>query len=75
MVMEDWLKGRERIEERKMSKQPLPAPTASAIGPCPTIFQFVGRLGTGSLSRTIATPDHPCLLGKNPVKLKGFKRC
>ena len=42
-----------------MSKQPLPAPTASAIGPCPTIIQIVGRPGTGSLPSTIAPPDHP----------------
>ena len=34
----------------KMSKQPPPAPTASAVGPCP---------GTGSLPSTIAPPDHP----------------
>ena len=30
-----------------MSKQPPPAPTASAVGPCPTIIQIVGRSGTG----------------------------
>ena len=27
----------------KISKQPPPAPTASAVGPCPTIIQIVGR--------------------------------
>ena len=43
----------------KMSKQPPPAPTASAEGPCPTIIQIVGRPGTGSLPSTIAPPDHP----------------
>ena len=32
-----------------MSKQPPPAPTASAIGPCPTVIKIVGRPGTGSL--------------------------
>ena len=32
-----------------MSKQPRPAPAASAIGSCPTIIQIVGRPGTGSL--------------------------
>ena len=42
-----------------MSKQPPPAPTASATGPCPTIIQIVGRPDTGSLPRTIAPPDHP----------------
>ena len=44
----------ERIEERKMSKQPPPAPFASAIGPCPTITQIVGRPGTGSFPRTVS---------------------
>ena len=43
----------------KMSKQPPPAPTASAVGPCPTVIQIVGRPGTGSLHSTIAPPDHP----------------
>ena len=43
----------------KMSKQPPPAPTASAEGPCPTIIQIVGRPGTESLPSTIAPPDHP----------------
>ena len=43
----------------KMSKQPPPAPTASAVDPCPTVIQIVGRPGTGSLPSTIAPPDHP----------------
>ena len=43
----------------KMSKQPPPAPTASAVGPCRTIIQIAGRPGTGILPRTIAPPDHP----------------
>ena len=43
----------------KMSKQPPPALTASAVGPCPTVIQTVGRPGTGSLPSTIAPPDHP----------------
>ena len=45
-----------------MSKQPPPAyfaTIASAISPCPTIIQIVGRPDTGSLPRTIAPPDHP----------------
>ena len=45
----------------KMSKPPPPAPTASAIGPCPTVIKIVGRPGTGSLPSTIAPPDHPRL--------------
>ena len=40
-----------------MSKQPPPAPTASAVAPCPTVIQIVGRPGTGSLPSTIAPPD------------------
>ena len=43
----------------KLSKQPPPAPTASAVGPCPTVFKIVGRPGTGSLPSTFAPPDHP----------------
>ena len=43
----------------KMSKQPPPAPTASAVGPCPTVIRIVGRPGTGSFPCTIAPPDHP----------------
>ena len=43
----------------KMSKQPPTAATASAVGPCPTVIQIVGRPGTGSLPSTIAPPDHP----------------
>ena len=35
-----------------MSKQSPPAPAVSAIGPCPTIIQTVGRPGTGSLPST-----------------------
>ena len=48
---------KEKINERqeiKMSKQPPPAPTASAVGPCPTIIQTSRTPGTGSLPRTIA---------------------
>ena len=45
-----------------MSKQPPPAPIASAIGPCPTTIKTVGRHGTGSLPRTIEPPDHPIII-------------
>ena len=37
----------ERMEKSKMPKQP----------PCPTIIQIVGRPGTGSWPRAIASPD------------------
>ena len=43
----------------KMSKQPPPAPTASAVGSCPTVIHIIGRPGPGSLPSTIAPPDHP----------------
>ena len=43
----------------EMPKPPPPAPTASAIGTCPTVIKFAGRPGTGSLPSTIAPPDHP----------------
>ena len=54
-----------------MSKQPPPAPTVSAVGPCPTVIQIVGRPGTGSLPSTIAPPGGwsggAKVLGKLPV--------
>ena len=49
-------KGQTRV---KICKQPPPAPTASAVGPCPIEIQIVGRPSTGSLPSTIAPPDHP----------------
>ena len=45
-----------------MTKTTPPAPTASAVGPCPSI-QIVGRPGTGSLPSTITPPDHPYFCG------------
>ena len=50
-----------------MAKQPPPAPTASAVGPCPTVIQIVGRPGTGSLPKlsevtcTSCKKDQKCL--------------
>ena len=44
-----------------MSKQPSPAPITSAVGPCPTITNVVGRPGTGSLPSTFAPPHHPSI--------------
>ena len=41
-----------------MSKQPPPAPTASAVGPCPTVIQIVGRPGTGSLPTRPPLPTY-----------------
>ena len=55
-----------------MSKQTPPAPTASAVGPCPTIIQIVGRPGTGSLPRTIAPPDHPLFISKEDLSHTDF---
>ena len=57
----------------KMSKPPPPTPTASAIGPCPTVIKIVGRPGTGSLPSTIAPPDHP-LSQRGLVGWFGFNR-
>ena len=54
-----------------MTKPPPPASTASAIGPCPTIIQIVGRPGTGSLPSTIAPPDHPQERRKYVQSLRG----
>ena len=51
----------ERIDESKNVQNTQPAPTASAIRPCPCpiVIKIVGRPGTGSLPSTIAPPDHP----------------
>ena len=51
-----------------MSKQPPPAPTASAVGPCPTVVKIVGRPGTGSLPSTIAPSDQPRFGFKGPLR-------
>ena len=50
----------EMIDESIMSEQAPPAPTVSAVGPCPAIIK-ISRMppGTGSLPSTIASPDHP----------------
>ena len=42
-----------------MFKQPPPAPTASAVGPCPTLTHISRTPGTGSLFSTIAPPPPP----------------
>ena len=57
-----------------MSKQPPPAPTASAVGPCPTVIKIVGRPGTESLPSTFAPPDHPQILRKycDIFKIRSF---
>ena len=39
-----------------MSKQPPPAPTASAVGPCPTVIHIVSSPGSGSYP---APSHHP----------------
>ena len=54
----------------KMSKQPPPALTASAVGPCPTVIQIVGRPYTGSLPSTIAPPDLPRLMTELVVNVQ-----
>ena len=55
-----------------MSKQPPPAPTASAVGPCPTLSKLVGPPGTGSLPRTIVPPDHSHFLRKADDPIESF---
>ena len=50
---------KERIAENKNAQTTPTAPTASAVGPCPTVIQIVGRPGSGSVPGTIAPTDHP----------------
>ena len=65
-------KERKIIETRdKMSKQPPPAPTASAVGPCPTIFQISRTPRHWKFTqhhRTTRPP--PCKFGENRLKVK-----
>ena len=63
-------KRREKIADSKNVQTAPPAPTASVIGPCPTLIQIVGRPGTGSLPRTIVPPDHPQNKGRGLVDRK-----
>ena len=58
----------ERVDESKNVQTTPPAPNASAVGPCPTVIQIVGRPGTGSLPRTIAPPYHPQTVMKISTK-------
>ena len=51
-------KRKERIDESKNVQTTPPAPTASAVGPCPYEIQIVGRPGTASLSSTTRPPPH-----------------
>ena len=52
-------RGEKRQMRVKMSNQPPPAPTASTIGPWPTIIQTVGRPGTGSYPGPSHHPTTP----------------
>ena len=52
--------GEKRGDDRRekiIVKQPSPAPTASTVGPCPTIIQ-ISRTGPESFPSTIAPADH-----------------
>ena len=44
----------------KMSKQPPPAHTASAVGPCPTVIQIVGRPALEVYPASSHHPTTPC---------------
>ena len=63
-------KGEMRV---KMSKQPPPAPTASAVGPCPTVIQIVGRPGTGSFPAPSHHPTTP--EGERGERIDESKKC
>ena len=61
---------REMIDESKNVQTTPPAPTTSAVGPCPAVIQIVGCPGTGSLSSTIAPPDHPRFICNSVLGVK-----
>ena len=52
-----------------MSKQPPPAPTVSAVGPCPTAIQIVGRPSTGFYP---APSHHPTTPSTNKIVTLNF---
>ena len=58
-----------------MSKQLPPAAIASAIGPCRTIFQIVGRPCTEGLPETSHHPTTPDRIEKNKRMKIAYRRC
>ena len=55
-------RGEKRIDESKnVQRTPTRPFYKRGIGPCPTVIQIVGHLGTGRLPSTIAPPDHPTM--------------
>ena len=63
-------RGEKRTDDSKNVQTPPPAPTTSAVGPCPTVIQIVGRPSTGSLPSTIAPSGHPRIrVGQGPTAL------
>ena len=54
-------RGEKGLMRVKMSKQPPPAPTARAVGPCPTLIQTSRTPRHWKLPRTITPHDHPLL--------------
>ena len=53
-----------------MSKHPPPAPTASAVGPCPTVIQVVGRPRHWKFTRHHRTTRPPPLILKASTKFR-----
>ena len=62
---------RELIDERKMSTQPPPAPTASVVDPCPTLIQISRTPWHWKFTqnhRTTRPPHPPLSLGDGPIQ-------
>ena len=49
------------IDERKISKQPPPASTASAEGPCPTLVQISLRILNGRFGKDAINGNFTCI--------------
>ena len=58
-------KKREMIDERKMSEQSPPAPTASALGPCPSLAK-ISRTPRHALEVYPAASHHPSIPPPTP---------
>ena len=67
-------KKKEMTDERKMSKQPSPKPTASAVGPCPTVSQISTTPRHWKFTQhhrsTQTTPSHSCSVGRRTMYRK-----
>ena len=64
-ILERGKKKKEMKDERKMSKQPPPAPTASTVDPCPTLIQICRTPRHWKFTQHHRTPTTPPLFERS----------